>query len=89
MPTIVEPERSWLFPEYQPPDCRTAPTSAGATGFTSREGRLTAVRAYLGYNAINVVESNKNGNYHSLQVAAQKRFQHDSLVKFCYTFRTT
>jgi len=57
------------------------------TGFTSSiEGRLNAVRPYLGYNAINVVESNYNSNYHSLQVAVQKRFKHDSLVNFYYTF---
>jgi TonB dependent receptor-like, beta-barrel len=57
------------------------------TGFTSSiEGRLNAVRPYLGYNAISVVESNYNSNYHSLQVAVQKRFKHDSLVNFYYTF---
>jgi len=47
---------------------------------------VNAVRPYLGYNAINVVESNYNSNYHSLQVAVQKRFRHDSLVNFYYTF---
>jgi hypothetical protein len=61
--------------------------SPTTTGFTSStEGRLNALRPYLGYNAINVVQSNYNSNYHSLQVAVQKRFKHDSLVNVYYTF---
>ena len=57
------------------------------TGFTSStEGRLNVLRPYVGYNAINVVESGFNSNYHSLQVALQKRFQHDSLFNLYYTW---
>jgi Carboxypeptidase regulatory-like domain/TonB dependent receptor-like, beta-barrel/TonB-dependent Receptor Plug Domain len=57
------------------------------TGFTSStEGRLNVLRPYVGYNAISVVESGFNSNYHSLQVAVQKRFQHDSLFNVYYTW---
>jgi hypothetical protein len=57
------------------------------TGFTTAtEGRLNAVRPYIGYNAISTVQSAFNSNYHSLQVAVQKRFQHDSLFNVYYTW---
>lgn len=57
------------------------------TGFTtSIEGRLNPLRPYVGYNAINVVESGFNSNYHSLQVSVKKRFQHDSLFNLYYTW---
>lgn len=47
---------------------------------------LNAVRPYLGYNAINSVETWFNSNYHSLQVSAEKRFRGSSLLKVSYTF---
>ena len=61
-----------------------SPTTTGFT--TATEGRLNVLRPFVGYNAINVVESGFNSNYHSLQVAVQKRFQHDSLFNVYYTW---
>lgn len=48
--------------------------------------RVNAVRPYLGYNAINAVETWFNSNYHSLQVGVQKRFTGNSVLNFSYTW---
>lgn len=47
---------------------------------------LNAVRPYLGYNAINSIETWFDSNYHSLQASVEKRFGGSSLVKLSYTF---
>jgi len=61
-------------------------TAAGQTGFTSSTTpRLNALRPFLGYNAINVLENAFTSNYHAFQVAVQKRFAGDSLFNFYYT----
>jgi hypothetical protein len=60
------------------------PTS---TNFTStNEPLLNTIRPFLGYNAINVVESWFNSNYNALQILTTKRFHGDSQVSFSYTF---
>jgi hypothetical protein len=61
---------------------------AGSTIFTSGSSttKLNALRPYLGYNAINTIQTAFNSNYHSLQVAVQKRFQRDSLFNVYYTW---
>ena len=57
------------------------------TGFNSTtEAKLNVLRPFVGYNAINTIESEFNSNYHSLQAAVQKRFQHDSLFNLYYTW---
>jgi hypothetical protein len=48
--------------------------------------RLNAVRPYLGYASINVLENWYNSNYNSLQVSAQKRFAGYSSIRLAYTF---
>ena len=48
--------------------------------------RLNALRPYLGYNAINSIETWFNSNYHSLQVSLEKRFAGSSQFGLAYTF---
>lgn len=48
--------------------------------------RLNVLRPYLGYNAINVIRSWFNSNYHSLQMTAQKRFAGTSMISASYTW---
>ena len=68
------------------------PGAAYAAGLTGRfttsttERPLNQLRPYLGYNAINAVESIFNSNYNSLQVQMQKRFSGKSLVDVNYTW---
>jgi hypothetical protein len=48
--------------------------------------RINAVRPYLGYNAINVVEPWFDSNYHSLQVSAQRDFHDAGMFQLSYTW---
>ncbi len=48
--------------------------------------RLNAIRPYKGYNAINVLETNYNDTYNSLQVNAQKRFTGNTQFTIAYTW---
>jgi Carboxypeptidase regulatory-like domain/TonB-dependent Receptor Plug Domain len=48
--------------------------------------RLNAVRPYKGYVAINAPQNWFNSNYHSMQVASEKRFGDGSLIKLAYTW---
>ena len=60
---------------------------AGTTVFTAAtEPKLNQIRPFLGYNAINVVESGFNSNYNSLQLALQKRLGANSLFNLYYTW---
>jgi hypothetical protein len=47
---------------------------------------LNSLRPFPGYNAINTLETEFNSNYHSLQVAAQKKFGSASLLQLNYTY---
>ncbi len=47
---------------------------------------LNALRPYKGYSYMNAVEPWFSSNYHSLQIAAQKKFKGNSLVNVAYTF---
>jgi len=47
---------------------------------------LNSLRPFPGYNAINTLETEFNSNYHSLQVAVQKKFGSASLLQFNYTY---
>jgi hypothetical protein len=61
--------------------------TGGGTAFTSSDTpRLNAVRPYRGYNAINAIETSFDSNYHSLQVAFEKRFGANGLFTFSYTW---
>ncbi len=61
---------------------QVAPGVAAAAGLVPANGyitsairpRLNALRPYLGYNAINIVESRFNSNYNGLQTSLAKRF---------------
>ncbi|MFP5264552.1 MAG: carboxypeptidase regulatory-like domain-containing protein [Blastocatellia bacterium] len=48
--------------------------------------RLNALRPYKGFVSINTIQNWFNSNYHSLQVASEKRFSDSSLVKIAYTW---
>ena len=48
--------------------------------------RLNALRPYLGYNAINVLETNYNETYSSLQVNVEKRFSGNTAFGVAYTW---
>jgi hypothetical protein len=55
-----------------------APQNVGTT--------LTAMRPYVGYAAINSLQSSFNANYNALQAKLQKRLKHDSLIDVNYTW---
>jgi hypothetical protein len=48
--------------------------------------KLTAVRPYKGYVAINAPQYWFNSSYHSLQMQIEKRFSHGSLISASYTW---
>jgi hypothetical protein len=48
--------------------------------------RLNAIRPFKGYIAINAPQTWFNSNYHSLQVASEKRFSGGAIFKLAYTF---
>jgi hypothetical protein len=61
---------------------------AGCTAFTSQncEGPLNQIRPYLGYTAINDVQTIFNSNYNSLQVKFTKRFSGKTMIDANYTW---
>jgi hypothetical protein len=59
----------------------------GNTVFTTTDDpRINAVRPFLGYNAINAIESAFDSNYNSMQVSARKSFASAGLVQLSYTW---
>jgi hypothetical protein len=61
-------------------------TGAG-TAFTSADTpKLNALRPYRGFNAINTLETAFDSNYHSLQVAFDRRFGSAGTFGFSYTW---
>ena len=59
----------------------------GNTIFTSADDpNINAVRPYLGWNAINTVESAFDSNYHSLQASFRKQFRSAGQISGAYTF---
>ncbi len=64
--------------------------AAGTTIFTTADDpRINAVRPYLGFNAINTVESAFDSNYNSLQATMRKNIRSGGVVSFAYTFSKT
>ena len=61
---------------------------SGCGGFTSAacEAPLNQIRPYLGYTAINTVETIFNSNYNSLQVKMIKKFSGKSMIDANYTW---
>jgi hypothetical protein len=61
---------------------------SGCSAFTSQgcEAPLNQIRPYLGYTAINQVETIFNSNYNSLQVKVTKRFSGKSYIDGNYTY---
>ncbi len=53
---------------------------------TADDPHINAVRPYLGYNAINAIESAFDSNYHALLVSFKKRFSAAGLIGVSYTF---
>lgn len=53
---------------------------------SSNTAILNSLRPFRGYNAINTLATRFDSNYHSLQVAVQKRFGSSSLLDINYTF---
>ena len=61
--------------------------SLGYPGITSANTPiLNSIRPFRGYNAINTLATRFDSNYHSLQIAVQKRFGASSLLDLNYTF---
>ena len=59
----------------------------GNTVFTSADDpRINAVRPYLGFNAINTIETAFDSNYSALQVMVQKNFGAAGLLAAAYTW---
>jgi len=67
---------------------------AAAAGFTPATGyltsanspRLNALRPYLGYRSVNVIETAFNSNYNSLQTSFNKRFGKSGVMGAAYTW---
>ncbi|MGD0868157.1 MAG: carboxypeptidase-like regulatory domain-containing protein [Bryobacteraceae bacterium] len=53
---------------------------------TADDPHINAVRPYLGYNAINAIESAFDSNYHALLVSFKKRFSTAGLIGVSYTY---
>ncbi len=61
--------------------------AGGNTVFTGTDDpRINAVRPYLGYNAINTIQSAFDSNYNSLQTSLTKPFGTRGLVSFSFTW---
>ncbi|HUI56720.1 MAG TPA: carboxypeptidase-like regulatory domain-containing protein [Bryobacteraceae bacterium] len=59
----------------------------GNTIFTSADDpHINAVRPFLGYNAINAIESAFDSNYNALLVSFRKQFTSAGLISFAYTY---
>lgn len=71
-----------------------APGAAAAAGLVPANGyitsgirpRLNILRPYRGYNAVNMVESWFNSNYHGLQSSFNKRFGKAGTIGVAYTW---
>jgi hypothetical protein len=62
-------------------------TASNPTTFTSSDDpRINAVRPYLGYNAINAIESAFDSNYNALLVSFRKKFGAAGLIDLAYTY---
>jgi len=73
--------------EVQPGLAWSSGLVSPGTAFTSaNEAILNQIRPYVGYNAINSVQTWFNSNYNALQVYGQRRFNADALVSFSYTW---
>ncbi len=65
----------------------TGATGPGTTIFTTTDDpRINAVRPYLGFNAINTIETAFDSNYHSLQVHIRKSFGAAGQFNASYTW---
>jgi hypothetical protein len=59
----------------------------GNTIFTTADTpNINAVRPYLGFNAINTLETAFDSNYHSLQVSFRQEFRGAGLINAAYTY---
>jgi hypothetical protein len=68
----------------------TGGNGPGTTIFTTTDDpRINAVRPYLGYGAINALETAFDSNYHSLQVSFRKNFRSAGLFNLAYTWSKT
>ena len=62
-------------------------TANGNTIFTSTDDpRINAARPFLGYNAINAIESAFDSNYNSLETSLAKRFGLNGILSFAFTW---
>jgi hypothetical protein len=65
----------------------TGANAPGTTIFTTADDpRINAVRPFLGYNAINALETAFDSNYSSLQVSFRKNLGVAGLVNLAYTY---
>ena len=61
--------------------------AAGTTIFTTSDTpRINSVRPYLGFNAINTIETAFDSNYHSLQTNVRKNFGAKGLIGGAFTW---
>jgi hypothetical protein len=56
------------------------------TALTATPANFDQIRPFRGYRSINMLESRYNSNYHSMQVAANRRFSGSSQVNLAYTW---
>jgi hypothetical protein len=70
----------------QTPGVVTIPCMTPGTAILGTPVIFDQIRPYRGYRSINMLESRYNSNYHSLQVAATRRFAGASQVNLAYTW---
>ena len=59
----------------------------GNTVFTTADDpRINAVRPFLGYNAINAIESAFDSNYHALQASFREQISENGVLQLSYTW---
>jgi hypothetical protein len=71
-----------------PPGMAAAAGLVPTTGYINSavRPRLNALRPYRGFNAINMIYSGYNSNYHALQATFNKRMGKSGTVAFSYTW---
>jgi hypothetical protein len=70
----------------QTPNVVTTLCMTPGTAFTATPAILDQIRPFRGYRGLNILESRYNSNYHSMQIAAQRRLAGKTQFNLAYTW---